>query len=383
MKIVLSGVETNNKGAELMLYAILQEIERKYPEATVYVELGSISQGLEYIDTPLKLRQKPIAYARKWCARLHMFGIARRLHVNPIVFEDIYAVPRTDFFLNDSGFYYSDQWNLSDAMIEKRRRLLRGHHRQGTKIVLLPQAFGPIHLPNTMRGIKDLNQYAHVVMARERTSYNYLINTGLIDEAKIQLYPDFTSLVHGVMPKSYDHLRNGVCIIPNCRMLDKGNLTYHAYQSFIDAIIKECTKNGFTPYLLNHEGKDDGVLARRMAADASQRREVVDGLNALQVKGIISSSYLVITSRFHGVASALNSSVPCLATSWSHKYQELFTDYQQPECVLDVMDISHRLDVVGEYLDKERNRKTRAQLNEIVPTMQEKSREMWQFIWNL
>ena len=34
MKIVLWGVETNNKGAELMLYAILQEIERKFPDAT-------------------------------------------------------------------------------------------------------------------------------------------------------------------------------------------------------------------------------------------------------------------------------------------------------------------------------------------------------------
>ena len=37
MRIVLSGIETNNKGAELMLYAILQEIERKYPNAEVFV----------------------------------------------------------------------------------------------------------------------------------------------------------------------------------------------------------------------------------------------------------------------------------------------------------------------------------------------------------
>lgn len=35
MKVVLSGVETNNKGAELMLYAILQEIERRSPGSTI------------------------------------------------------------------------------------------------------------------------------------------------------------------------------------------------------------------------------------------------------------------------------------------------------------------------------------------------------------
>ena len=30
MNFILSGIETKNKGAELMLYAILQEIEKKF-----------------------------------------------------------------------------------------------------------------------------------------------------------------------------------------------------------------------------------------------------------------------------------------------------------------------------------------------------------------
>ena len=37
MKYVLNGVETNNKGAEIMLYAILQEIERRDKDAVVYL----------------------------------------------------------------------------------------------------------------------------------------------------------------------------------------------------------------------------------------------------------------------------------------------------------------------------------------------------------
>ena len=61
MKIVLSGVETNNKGAELMLYAILQEIERKYPKAEVYIPVFAVKQGLDYIHTNLIIKEKPFA----------------------------------------------------------------------------------------------------------------------------------------------------------------------------------------------------------------------------------------------------------------------------------------------------------------------------------
>ena len=45
MRIVLNGVETNNKGAELMLYAILQEIERKFPDAEVFMPYLALRRG--------------------------------------------------------------------------------------------------------------------------------------------------------------------------------------------------------------------------------------------------------------------------------------------------------------------------------------------------
>ena len=56
MKIVLSGVQTINKGAELMLYAILQEIERKWPDAEVFIPPMRIRQGLDYVQTSLDLK---------------------------------------------------------------------------------------------------------------------------------------------------------------------------------------------------------------------------------------------------------------------------------------------------------------------------------------
>lgn len=84
-KITLSGIGTVNKGAELMLYAILQEIERKIPDAIVYIEANKNPQGLDYIKTNLELRYKPIVKWQSWFKRFHIYRIAKILHINTSV----------------------------------------------------------------------------------------------------------------------------------------------------------------------------------------------------------------------------------------------------------------------------------------------------------
>ena len=66
MKIILNGVETDNKGAELMFYAILQEIERKHPEAEVYIPVQNIRQGIGYVQTSLKMKYLPFGWFVKF-----------------------------------------------------------------------------------------------------------------------------------------------------------------------------------------------------------------------------------------------------------------------------------------------------------------------------
>ena len=52
MRIALTGVGSTNKGAELMLYAILQEVERKYGNAMIYIEANCIgTHKINYIQT--------------------------------------------------------------------------------------------------------------------------------------------------------------------------------------------------------------------------------------------------------------------------------------------------------------------------------------------
>ena len=111
--------------------------------------------------------------------------------------------------------------------------------------------------------------------------------------------------------------------------------------------------------------------------------EVLTSLNALEVKGMIASAYMVVTSRFHGLASALNSCVPALATSWSHKYEELYRDYGLEGYVLPLNSTDAAIKRVKDLLDENENKRIRQHLAVEVPRIKAETRQMWEHIWSL
>lgn len=377
MKIVLSGVETNNKGAELMLYAILQEVERKWPDAEVYVSPWAVSQGLDYVKTSLKLHYWPISRMMK---ATHINGVLTRLKLPTVI--DTKAV-KADYFIDGSGFLFSDQCQLWGQTPERWEKLLKYQYQHGAKIVFLPQAFGPIEMDITKKAISSIGKYASIVMPRENQSYRYLKESGLIDMKKVQMFTDFTSTVTGQFPSQHAHLKDGICIIPNINMIAQGVMAYQDYINLLAAIIKEGKASGKPVYLLNHEGKDDEKLAYECRESVNGSIEVVTGLNAIEVKGLIESASLVITSRFHGLASALNSCVPTLSTSWSHKYAELYKDYGLDGFLLPLDNVEKALDDVRKLLDEQENTRIRQQLKSVQPKIREEARKMWDLVWNL
>ena len=199
---------------------------------------------------------------------------------------------------------------------------------------------------------------------------------------KVKLFTDFTSLVEGLFPSQYKRLKNGICIIPNMQMINKGFISYENYVKLLLSIIKESNRSGHQVYLLNHEGKKDEDLCKELQKELSEDIVCVTGLNALEVKGLIASAYLVISSRFHGVASSLNSCVPCLATSWSHKYKELFNDYSLSNCILPLDNLETTLNMIIENLQENKNHDIRTTLLKQVPRIKEETKRMWECVWS-
>lgn len=379
MKIVLSGVETNNKGAELMLYAILQEIERRWPEAEVYIPFKRVKQGLSYVKSKVKLSYTPLS---RIFFKLHIGGILRRLHLPNGIYARTFIVRNADLFIDGSGFAFGDQWNLSEDCIKLWGEMLRPLHENGCKIVFLPQAFGPVEKNSTKKALSVINRYAEIIMPREQVSFDYLKKSGVIDMGKVRKFTDFTSLVEGIFPVGYERLKEGICIIPNMKMIDKGGLSFDGYIKLLSGIAEEGRKSGRPVYLLNHEGPKDAALCLRCKESLSGEVEAVTSLNALEVKGLIASAYLVITSRFHGLASSLNSGVPSLATSWSHKYEELFKDYGlDGRYILPLNDFDGAMSKVRVLLKSQENKRVRSIIESKVPEIKRQTREMWNVVW--
>lgn len=386
MVIKINGVGTVNKGAELLLFAILQEIENRYPSATIIYDDSTFmenNQQASYFHSKLRIT-KPFymrPYFTSFLRRFHVFGIIKRFFPQMNLLKTLNHLysPHVDVLLNAGGYLFSDKFNLDQAYVNYLNTSLSKLKDQRVQIIYLPQAFGPIEKKGTKDAVKVLNNYADLVFAREKLSYEYLCKEGF-NLDKLYLFPDFTSLVKGICPSQYLYLKAHVCLIPNMKMVEKGIASYDEYMCFWQDVIEVALKNGRKSFVLNHEGRGDTKICNEI----SRRFDVplVSGLNAIGTKGVISESYLVISSRFHGVANALSSHVPCLATSWSHKYELLFNDYNQSDCILNVSSTEKNKERITKLLNIKENQCCRDNLRSQAEKNRLLSQNMWNIVWN-
>jgi len=281
-----------------------------------------------------------------------------------------------DVILDASGFAYSDQWgiNLSKKMAWESRQW----KKQGKKIILLPQAFGPFENSAIKESMKEIIQNSDLVFARDNISFEHLSN--LVGQSEhIKRSPDFTNLLDGIIPSYWEPKDKLFCIIPNYRMVDKTPDTVKEnYLPLLEKCSSYLFDKGITPFVLIHESRQDHQLAFDLQRRLRHKITIIQEPNPLFVKGIIGSCFAVISSRFHGLINALSQGVPCLATGWSHKYLMLMEDYHCGDCVIEPQlpdeQIFSKIDSI--INDKEHNVRI-DQLNKVNPQLKDLTFRMW------
>jgi len=376
MYIEIKGVGFINKGAELMMHAVLQKVGEKIPQARFVLAPGGSSS--------YEKRAKLGLYQKIWFSK---FGIplgmyfGKYIHKKLCEYYGLVCHEEIKIVLDASGFSYSDKCGPGSSVL--MANAIKRWENNNSKVILLPQAMGPFTSKQIRHSFAQIVEKADLVFPRDDISYKHV--TDLVGEQKHVIQaPDFTNLVKGVVPEKFKGKEGRFCIIPNYRMIDQTSPEEsRKYIPFLVNCVQHLLKKKILPFILVHEGEQDDWLAKEVCKQCGEELEIVREINPLTIKGIIGTCRGVISSRFHGLVSSLSQGVPALATGWSHKYEMLFADYGFPEGYIPVdssdSEIKKR---IVQIIDETKAVQLRQKLTETAQIQKEKSEKMWDLVFD-
>jgi len=346
MNILIDNAGFVNKGSGLMVHTIINTMKTLYP--------GKIS---------FAIRKKPVKGEIK---KLYQYRNQKRQNLIPVIILPSFITKRVFGFIHPKdiglvmdagGFRFGDSWSklYTKKEIDFWVDFYKRQAKQGCKIIMLPQAFGPFETKTSREFIEKVFPFFDLVFAREKQSLQHL--TDLFGKnAKIKIAPDFTNTFQPVLTekdkRKFETFINKVCIIPNKKMITHTSREIgDGYLKLLVSLTKTINKRGHSLFFLNHEGKEDENLILEIIRQSGFSSDYLTGLNASQTKYIIGKSRLCVSSRYHGLVSALSQGVPGFCTSWSHKYQELLNDYDHDEGLISVLEPKNGQEKILSLLD--------------------------------
>jgi colanic acid/amylovoran biosynthesis protein len=320
MAIDIRGTSTVNKGAQLMLEAVVSRLGSRF-------ELTAAPQNSEYaIRSRLGLRQTLHDYLRPQSsiilgnlvpsALLTRYGLVPDKSITGVV--------------DASGFAYGDPFEL--RRIKREAIFGKSKVSSGVPIVMLPQAFGPFREPKKREWAKRVLNQANLIFARDRISEDYL--KGLKLDSDIVRCTDFTI---GLRPEPVSSISDAAfgIVVPNSKMISSGILTKEQYLFLLTGYMEALRAQGLAVVIMVHE-TGDGAFARELKGRSEAT--IFEHQDPLVLKAVLGQAEFIISSRFHAVVGGLSQGIRTVALGWSHKYRELLGDFGVEQWLASVED---------------------------------------------
>ncbi len=326
LTIEVLGIGFPNKGAELMLVAIQRWMAGLGVPSRIAVRWEKPfwhRSRFGLWGTVWHKRRERIPYG--WVFQYAPRGVSAR--------TGLLSRHEVDLFLDASGFAYGDPWPLAKAE-DRICDILKLVQKHTKKLVFLPQSFGNFCSPGYQNLLREITNTADLIFARDRESIDEIESVvGQCDS--VDIAPDYTSLVEPKPFSGMEFLRGSIAIIPNRHMYGmREELNRERYVRVMAEAIRQVQTQGEQAVLILHEGQEDRRLCEDIARAASGAVPTVAREDPCETKMAIGICKGVISSRYHGFASALYQSVPAVATSWSHKYEALAAQFGVPDAVV-------------------------------------------------
>ncbi|WCM42247.1 polysaccharide pyruvyl transferase family protein [Flavobacterium sp. CBA20B-1] len=375
MIVEIYGARFVNKGAEMMLYAIVNKIKEQYPDAKFVL---SCSSKAEFDLLTQKGFYKRITYRKHI---LDLGDLGRFIPKSVRLKNNIVLEKEIDVFFEASGFAYGDQWTYRMANYVANK--FEKFKRNKTKLVVMPQALGPFNNQlNNQHTMRFIN-LADYVFVRDKQSFEYLEKLD-IKHKNVKLMPDFTMLLKPQVDEKYIRLKDAVLIVPNKKVITTSKLPNieELYTEMLKETILKLSSKGISTIFLIHEGVGDYHVAEAINNKLPNPIEIVWEKDIYKLKGIISQGKALIGSRFHSLVSSLSQAIPSIAIGWSHKYQMLFEDFNTEKNIFKVDDRKEvYLNKVDEFFTDNELLSEKENLLNQSAVQKEKIDEMWQIIF--
>ena len=336
-KILLVGGGFDNKGAQAMTFACVDQIKklRKNYEPVLCLERKvSEKEKREYNFTIVEmnrlceLRGNIILWLLVFCKSTKE---ERQQYKN---FCNI--LKETECVIDISGFQLSSKWPVG-AVVGYLTRI-NFYKKRGIKVLLFPQSFGPLEFSYWIQKpiefmIRKYLKYPEMIYAREQEGYDLLVgNYGM---KNVSLSPDLVllhneisqdNIYHIVKKESLDLFNvkaNSVCIIPNTRL--KKKIKEDALIIIYERIIKTLLEKQKNIYLLRHsiEDKEICLKIKEKFSGCSEVQLLLDNISCQEYCKLVRQFDFIIASRYHSIVHAYKEGKPAIILGWAIKYVEL------------------------------------------------------------
>ena len=380
MKIVITGGNFINKGAQAMLLITMSELKTRYPDIEYYYTTRE-KMGLH--------KEYKFNYMYKWAfidalglksGRLKGFRAFKQMSVeaakafvlkNPkVMFKEFKYLKQLDdiaCIIDVSGFALASKF--SNRINKGYLELIEYAKGSNIPIILMPQSFGPFDYKENkdamVARISKALEYPSLIFAREQEGYDLLTkqigisNVHLSDDLVLQneevnwdLLADTDALNKDVYKVT---TKNNVAIVPNMKVMGNAPDPESVYETY-RCIINKWLKLNRNIYLVWHSDEDLDICRRikNMFKDQNQVILIDKELACYDYEKVVSSFDYIFASRFHSIVLAYRQGVPAVGLGWAIKYQNLFNSCNQDQYITNVADVKD-IDSILAKLEKMEN----------------------------
>lgn len=356
MKVLISGAQFSNKGAQSLLYSVISELRTRYKDVVIYyIPIDDFRKyspeqckfiitydDKSYIDRKSNVKKYWKRYLR--CKYLSFKISTEYKKIGIKKYSDV--IRNIDVLIDVSGFALSDKFTIEGNL--RLLRYVKDAKKNGAKVILMPQSFGPFNYKDQKSKIDDriteVLPKADLVFARENEGKEFLENIYHLSNVEISLDTVLQAsdikienvfVNKGSIEPPILQTKSNVGIIPNEQTVNHGDATkvLKVYKEIINKLLS-LKRN---VYIFRHS--DDLELCRKIYEMFEENKNVhliEDEMDCMEYSEFVKNFDYIIASRYHAIIHAYKEYIPAIILGWAVKYKELAESFDQSKYVFDL-----------------------------------------------